>query len=146
MTGTLTADDIAAGATELVPEITERAAEIASLRKLPTDLVERLRTRGMFRLAMPLAWGGPEMSVRAQAEVVETLSYADPSVGWCVMIGSDAGFYGAFLDEGPVRELFPDLDLVTAGLLQPAGQARRMDAAISCRAAGPSGVAVPTPT
>ena len=81
----------------------------------------------MFRLPMPAAWGGPEMSLRAQCEVVETLSYADPSVGWCVMIGSDGGYYSAFLEDAPGRELFSDLDTVTAGQLAPAGRAERID-------------------
>ena len=36
------------------------------------------------------ARGGPEMTPREQTEVVEILSAADPSVGWCAMIGSDA--------------------------------------------------------
>jgi alkylation response protein AidB-like acyl-CoA dehydrogenase len=57
--------------------------------------------------------------------VVEILSAADPAVGWCAMIGSDAGYYAAFLEEGPAREIYPDLDAVTAGLLQPAGRAQR---------------------
>jgi alkylation response protein AidB-like acyl-CoA dehydrogenase len=66
------------------------------------------------------------MSPRAQNEVVEILSAADASVGWCVMIGSDAGFYSAFLEEGAARALYPDLDRVTAGMLQPAGRALRV--------------------
>ena len=120
-------EQILAAARALVPEIESRAAEIASLRRLPVDLVARLKSAGVFRMPMPRAWGGPEMTPRAQVELIEVLSAADPSVGWCVMIGSDAGFYGAFLDEGPAREIFPELDLVTAGLIQPAGQARRTD-------------------
>ena len=120
-------EQILAAAGALVPEIEKRAPEIASLRRLPVDLVAKLKAAGVFRMPMPRAWGGPEMTPRAQVEVIEVLSTADPSVGWCVMIGSDAGFYGAFLDDGPARELFADLDLVTAGLVQPAGQARRTD-------------------
>ena len=53
------------------------------------------------------------------------LSTADPSVGWCVMIGSDGGFYSAFLDDTPARELWPELDGVTAGWLFPGGRAHR---------------------
>src|SRR5215207_97936 len=55
------------------------------------------------------------------------LSTADPSVGWCVMIGSDAGFYSAFLDDVAARAVWPDLDAVTAGWGFPAGRARRQD-------------------
>jgi alkylation response protein AidB-like acyl-CoA dehydrogenase len=58
--------------------------------------------------------------------VIEILSAADPSVGWCAMIGSDAGFYAAFLEEDAARALYSDLDSVTAGMLQPAGRALRV--------------------
>ena len=85
-------------ARKLAPEVAARANEIAAQRRLPLDLVAKLKAAGVFRMPMPAAWGGPEMSPRAQNEVVEVLSAADPSVGWCVMIGSDAGFYAAFLD------------------------------------------------
>jgi alkylation response protein AidB-like acyl-CoA dehydrogenase len=58
--------------------------------------------------------------------VVEILSQIDPSVGWCAMIGSDSGFYAAFLEEAAARALYPSLDHVTAGLVQPAGRAERV--------------------
>jgi alkylation response protein AidB-like acyl-CoA dehydrogenase len=111
---------------KLAPKVAARADEIAKLRCLPLDLVADLKAAGVFRMPMPAAWGGPEMSPRAQNEVVEILSAADASVGWCVMIGSDAGFYAAFLEEGAARALYPDLDMVTAGMLQPAGRALRV--------------------
>ena len=111
---------------KLAPKVAARADEIAKLRRLPLDLVAELKAAGVFRMPMPAAWGGPEMSPRAQNEVVEILSTADASVGWCVMIGSDAGFYSAFLEESAARALYPDLDMVTAGLLQPAGRAVRV--------------------
>ena len=119
----LDAAQILEGARKLAPEVASRANEIAAQRRLPLDLVAKLKAAGVFRMPMPAAWGGPEMSPRAQNEVVEVLSAADASVGWCVMIGSDAGFYAAFLEESAARALYPDLDMVTAGMLQPAGRA-----------------------
>lgn len=119
-------EQIVEAARKLAPEIETRAREIAALRRLPADLVEKLRAAGVFRMPMPRAWGGPEMSPRAQTEVVEILSQADPSVGWCAMIGSDSGFYAAFLDDAAARALYPSLDHVTAGLVQPAGRAERV--------------------
>jgi alkylation response protein AidB-like acyl-CoA dehydrogenase len=121
-----TSDAILAATRELAPAVQARADEIAAQRRLPLDLVADLKRAGVFRMPMPRAWGGPEMTPRAQTEVVEILAAADPSDGWCAMIGSDSGFYGAFLDEAVARKLYPDLDAVTAGLLQPGGQARRV--------------------
>ncbi len=42
---------------------------------------------------MPRAWGGPEVDLIDQVEILEVLSAADASAGWCAMIGSDSGFY-----------------------------------------------------
>jgi alkylation response protein AidB-like acyl-CoA dehydrogenase len=122
---TLSSDEVVARARKLAPQVAARADETAELRRLPADLVGDLKRAGVFRMPMPAAWGGPEMSPRAQNEVVEILSAADPSAGWCVMIGSDAGFFSAFLEESVARALYPDLDMVTAGMLQPAGRAVR---------------------
>ena len=122
----LDSDSILSATRALVPEVRASADAIAQQRRLPADLVAKLRRAGVFRMPMPRARGGPEMTPRAQTEVVELLSAADPSVGWCAMIGSDSGFYGAFLDEPVAHELYPDLDAITAGLLQPGGQAKRV--------------------
>lgn len=121
----LSSDEILERVRKLAPQVAARADETAKLRRLPADLVSDLKDAGVFRMPMPAAWGGPEMSPRAQNEVVEILSAADPSAGWCAMIGSDAGFYAAFLEESAARALYPDLDMVTAGMLQPAGRAVR---------------------
>jgi alkylation response protein AidB-like acyl-CoA dehydrogenase len=126
VSGTLSEGDVLAGAGALTAEVEVRAAEIAAQRRLPSDLVATMKRAGIFRMPMPRAWGGPEMTPRAQTEVVEILSVADPSVGWCAMIGSDGGFFGAFLDETAAHDLYPDLDHVTAGLLQPGGRADRV--------------------
>ncbi len=117
---------IIANVGRLLPEITQRGDEIAAARRLPLDLVESLKTAGAFRIAMPRAWGGPEMSMPDQLRLFELLAHADPAVSWCVMIGCDAGFFSAFLEDDAARTLWPELDMVTAGWLTPAGHARRV--------------------
>ena len=71
----------------------------------------------------PRAWGGPEADPLTQLRVVEALSAADASAGWCAMIGSDGGYWTAFLDDAVGRELYPDLDAYTATSLEPGGRA-----------------------
>ena len=123
----LSATDIISAVRALQPEILARGDEIASLRRLPADLVATLKTAGAFRIAMPRAWGGPEMTPREQCEVYEALSAADASVAWCVKIGSDSGYFAAQLDELAARTLYPDLDFVTAGQVPPNGFGERVD-------------------
>src|SRR3954453_22090022 len=119
--------EIARRVSVLLPEIEARGDEIAAVRRLPRDLVDALKATGVFRMSMPELWGGPALPLPEQVRIVESLAYADPSVGWCVMIGSDSGFSSAFLDNAIARGLWTDLDDITAGWLFPGGQAFRVD-------------------
>jgi alkylation response protein AidB-like acyl-CoA dehydrogenase len=123
----LSAADIITSVRALAPEIQSRGDEIAALRRLPPDLVRRLKAVGAFRMAMPKAWGGPEMSPREQCEVYEVLGAADASVAWCVKIGSDSGYFAAQLPDDAARVLYPDLDFVSAGQVPPNGFGERVD-------------------
>ena len=120
------AADILANAVALAPRLREQAAENERRRRLSPETVDGLRSAGAFRLPMPAAWGGPEVDILTQTEIIETLSAADGSAGWCAMIGSDSGFYSAFLDDEAGRALYPDLDAVTAGGIVPAGRLDRV--------------------
>jgi alkylation response protein AidB-like acyl-CoA dehydrogenase len=111
----------------LAAKLATRSDDIRAARRLPADVVEMLRAAGAFRIAQPRALGGPELSPREQTEVVEVLSRAEPSCGWCVMIGSDAPYYGAYMEPSAAKELWPSLDDITAGQLTPNGRAQRVD-------------------
>jgi alkylation response protein AidB-like acyl-CoA dehydrogenase len=67
------------------------------------------------------------MDIIQQCELMEILAYHDASVGWVAMICSDSGHYAARVEDSVARELYPDLDLLTAGWLAPVGQAHRVD-------------------
>ncbi|MGH7787513.1 MAG: acyl-CoA dehydrogenase family protein [Candidatus Binatia bacterium] len=118
---------ILANARALGPEIEAAADAIARERRLPDALIESMRRAGIFRIAFPRAWGGPEMDPLAQCVLMETLAYHDASVAWVAMICSDSGHYAARVDEQTARELYPHLDLLTAGWLAPVGQAHKAD-------------------
>ncbi|WP_235502630.1 MULTISPECIES: acyl-CoA dehydrogenase family protein [unclassified Kitasatospora] len=110
----------------LAPVLRERAAEIEANRTLPAEVVELLRGTGVFGMCFGREWGGPELTSMEQTEVVEALAYGDASAAWCAVIGANGGIYANFLDQAVAKELFPRLDLVVAGLLQPSGRAERV--------------------
>ena len=120
-THTVDSASILAGARRIVPLLREHADEVEAERRLTTPVVDALRDTGVFRMSMPRAWGGPEVDLLEQVEILEVLSAADASAGWCAMIGSDSGFYSAALSDADARELYPKLDFVTAGWIMPAG-------------------------
>ncbi|MFC0430668.1 acyl-CoA dehydrogenase family protein [Kutzneria buriramensis] len=122
----MTGAEIIANARALAPILRKRSAEIEKNRRLPADVVQMLRDAGVFRMGFSRAWGGPEMTSMEQTEVIEALSYGDPSVGWCVKLGSDIGLHANFLDQDEARRMFPSIDMHTAGVLLPAGRADRV--------------------
>ena len=122
---TLDTAKIFANARALGPDIEAAADWIAEHRRLPEDLLARLRESGVFRIAFPKAWGGPEMDMIAQCELMEILAYHDASVAWVAMICSDSGHYAARIDESVARDLYPRMDMLTSGALAPTGVAHR---------------------
>lgn len=121
-----TGAEILARAKAIAPRLRERSEEIERERRLPSDVVEMLRGTGVFRMGFSRELRGPELSSMDQTEVIEVLAYGDASAGWCAMIGMDTGLYAAFLERSVAKEMFPSLDMITAGLLFPTGRAERV--------------------
>jgi alkylation response protein AidB-like acyl-CoA dehydrogenase len=88
-------------------------------------LVREMQRAGIFRMAMPRSWGGPELDLLTQMRVIEELSTADASTGWCAMIGVDGGYMTAYIDQAVAREMYSDIDSVTAITFAPPGKAVR---------------------
>jgi len=116
-------EQLVEAARALGPQIRESVQEMEHERRLPVSLVQAMQQAGAFRMTMPKEWGGPEADPLTQVRVIEALSLADGSVGWCSMIGSDGGYFTAFLDQAVAREMYADMNAVTATVLRPSGEA-----------------------
>ena len=117
------AEQIVEAARALGPQVWAAVEEMEQGRRLPAAIVQAMQQAGAFRMTMPHEWGGPEADPLTQVRIVEALSTADGSVGWCAMIGSDGGYFTAFMDQAVAREMYPDINAVTATVLRPAGRA-----------------------
>ncbi|WP_165975276.1 acyl-CoA dehydrogenase family protein [Actinomadura rubrisoli] len=120
---TLETADILERVDKLGPAIGAAADTIERERRLPPDLLERLREAGVFRIAFPRAWGGPEMRLEDQIRMIESIARHDASAGWAVQILADSGFYAGQLPDDVAREIFPTIDLATAGAWIPPARA-----------------------
>ncbi|MGF7234453.1 MAG: acyl-CoA dehydrogenase family protein [Frankia sp.] len=116
-------DEIISRIRALAQQIRGRAEEIEQARQLPRDPVEGLRTCRVFRATMPAEWGSPVLTSLQQVMPIEELSSMDAAVGWCVMIGTGSGVY---LRADVARQVFPRLDMVTAGWVSPLGRAEEV--------------------
>ena len=85
----------------------ERAA-FDSARRLPDDLYRSLSDSGLFRLWLPTALGGPELSALNFMDVVEEASALDGTIGWLVGNGGGMGRVGAYLPVDCAQEIFAD--------------------------------------
>jgi hypothetical protein len=66
----ISVSEIYANARALSPFLKEKSAEIDDARRLPTEVVARVREAGLFRLTMPKIWGGPELSTATAPPIV----------------------------------------------------------------------------
>lgn len=124
--GYKTAEDILAAVAALGPLIAAEADEVDRIGHLTPTLRAALRAAGVFRIAWPAAWGGPEMRFEDQIRMVEMISYHDASTAWNVQILSDTGFYGGQFPETVARDLYSSMDNATAGGFYPPQRADRV--------------------
>src|SRR5258707_11679950 len=119
-----TAERLLADIRELAPVITARAAEIEAGRRIPPDLVEALRSIGVFRMFVPRSHGGLELDLPTALGIYEALSRIDGSVGWVAMIGGGCDLFAPLLPRHTYEQVYQNgPDVIIAGSAQPAGTA-----------------------
>lgn len=101
----------------------EEAPANESARRLTDTTVAALRDAGVFSMVMSSRMGGPEVDPITQLEVIEAVSRADGSAGWCTMIGSDGGYATSYLETDVAQSMYTSLDAPTALVAAPGGQA-----------------------
>jgi alkylation response protein AidB-like acyl-CoA dehydrogenase len=95
-------------------------------RCLPWSLVETMRTAQLFELWLPKTFGGPELHPVDFLYVIEELSRADGSAGWCATVHGVYSLLAGSLNEIAAREIFDDHAIV-AGTINPTGKATVVD-------------------
>jgi alkylation response protein AidB-like acyl-CoA dehydrogenase len=115
-----------AGIEKIAAEIAARAAEIEDARSVPRDLVNKLKSIGLFRLFVPRSHGGLELALPAGLEIITALSRLDGSVGWTVMIGCGSAIFAGLLRRETYEQIYQSgPDVILGGSAQPAGTAER---------------------
>jgi alkylation response protein AidB-like acyl-CoA dehydrogenase len=110
-------------AIELGPKIQAAGDEMEQMRRIPPPVAQAMKDAGIFGMVLPRSWDAPELDPLSQIRVIEALSIAEGSAGWCAMIGCDSGYITAFLDEDVAREMYRDIWVATAATVTATGQA-----------------------
>ena len=111
--------DALAAAHAAGPLIVERADAAEQRGCLDDDVVDALRSGGLFGALVPREFGGLDLTIPEVTEVVRTLSTYDASVGWTYAITSGAPLVGRMLSRSAFEDLFRDSHPMMAGSLNP---------------------------
>lgn len=106
----------------IAPAARERAPETERARAVPRDLVDRMRDAGLFHLNVPAAVGGQQAHPRTTATVIEEISAADASTGWCLMIAAQNAAFSGFAPRETAATVWGSGGIV-AGVARPIGRA-----------------------
>ena len=110
------------------PRILAERDRIEAARRLPEDLTRDLAHAGFFRMFLPAAYGGLDLTPMRGVEVFEELARADASVAWCVWNGN-THWTAAQLAPETARAIHADPDVVTATARAPRARRRSFPAA-----------------
>jgi alkylation response protein AidB-like acyl-CoA dehydrogenase len=117
-------DQMLADIRELAPDVTAHAAEIEAGRRIPLELVQALRSVGVFRMLVPQSHGGLELDLPSALDVIAALGRIDGSLGWTAMIGNIGDIFAPLLPRETYDQVYQNgPDAIIAGSAEPTGTA-----------------------
>ena len=120
-----------AGLSVSVDEVThllrEHAASNEQRRSLCGESVLALQRVDAFRLFVPEAYKGPNLSVLDSLRMLIELSEADAAAGWCATVASQTSHMAGNLDPLWASAVFGDPGSIANGAFAPSGRAKRVE-------------------
>ena len=123
---TATGAALLAAARDFRPRVIAQRDAIEMSRRLPEDLARELARGGFFRIFLPAAYGGLDLTPMDGIAVFEELAKADASVAWCVWNGN-THWTAAQLSPEAAGTIHADPDVITANSTRSSGQAEIVD-------------------
>ena len=91
---------------ELGPKLRERALAAERASRLSDETIADLDAAGAFNIGSPAEFGGDELSVRQQLDVVSEVSKWDGSCGWAVWVAASTNWIPARSGARVVDEVY----------------------------------------
>ncbi len=111
----------------LAPDATELREQFDRDRRLSPAMFASLASAGLFRLWLPKALGGPELSPLEFMAVVEQVAMLDGSLGWIVGNGAGMSRIGGYVPEPTARRWFSNPGAFIASATGAIGEALPSD-------------------
>ena len=106
--------DWVARAQGLQDKIAAAADETETQGKVPSDIMEALHDKEMFRMALPRSIGGGESSPLMLMKAVEAVAQADASTAWCVGQGTGCTWGSGYISHDVCKDIFGPRDAILA--------------------------------
>ena len=104
------------------PRLLAERDRIEAMRRLPDAFARDLATAGFFRIFLPEAYGGLDLTPMQAMAVFEELARADASVAWCVWNGN-THWVAAQLPAETARAIHGEPAVITANSTRASGRA-----------------------
>jgi alkylation response protein AidB-like acyl-CoA dehydrogenase len=111
--------------------------------RLPDELFDELAALGLFRLWLPAALGGPELSALEFMDVVEAAAALEGTIGWLAGNGGGMARVGAYLPFESAQEIFSDPGAFVVSSTARFGRAVRVPGGYSVTGTWPFGSGSP---
>lgn len=92
------ASDFPARARALAPMIEEAGTISDRERRLQPNVLDAVHENGLYRMLLPAAYGGHEITPRAFFETISTIAAADASTAWCLCQANGCAMTAAYLE------------------------------------------------
>jgi alkylation response protein AidB-like acyl-CoA dehydrogenase len=92
----------------LAPTILGAADQAERDHALPAELVAALHAAGLFRLLLPVPYGGGEVDLPTFFQVIEAVARHDASTAWCLCQSNGCAMTAAYMDALVARDIWGD--------------------------------------
>ena len=107
-------------ASDLVPVFRNRAAQTEELRRLPDESVSDLLASGLYRIGLPVRYGGLDVSYGLMHQAAAELGRGCPSTAWCYGLWAGHAWLVGYWPQEAQEEVFgEDPDALVSSSLNP---------------------------
>jgi len=125
-----TLEQLKSSLSELVPTLRANAAWSEQHRRLHEDSIKALADAGIFKLRMPIHYGGYECSTRTLVDVGIELGRADGALAWTMSTYWIASWIVGLFPDETQDEVFSTPDARICGAVSPSGTAVPVDGGV----------------
>ena len=93
---------------EITQKIAEQSPNINADRKIPDQLIDEMAQKGFFRLLIPKTYKGEEIDYLDYLALVQEISKADGSMGWCFNQNNILSTNAAIMPKTLAEEIWSD--------------------------------------